>query len=140
MIDRDSPRCRHCGSEVRRHEIEEAARAQESVEKALGQAQGLKYIGFATLLFAGYQSFFCLFASEIPVHFLALQAVPPVGLFATLNWVRQYGALATDEPDYPEAKRGIQRIALVWVGMLALQFILLGVLGFRIYAESRKSR
>jgi hypothetical protein len=137
MISAAAGPCRHCGFALSAEHVLQAARDQEVVEGAIRQATNLKYAGWTALVFGGLELYFCLLASELPIYFLAIQVAPPIGLFTGLNWIRKYGALQTDEGDYPEAKRAMHRTTMMWVGVFVLQFLLLVALGVRIYLTTR---
>ena len=57
--------------------------------------------------------------------------------FMAVKWVRHYGALQTDEPDYRAAQRAMTKVMALWAGVFVLQVVLLFVLGLRILGGIR---
>ena len=137
MVGVDSTACRHCGATLSPDELKLAALDQELVEKAIHGAQNLKYVGWVTLGFTAFEIWLCLFAERIPLHGVLIQAVPAIGFFTALAWIKKYGALETDETDYPAAKAAVMRVMLAWGGVFLLQAPLLIVLALRIYSAGR---
>jgi hypothetical protein len=140
MISADAGECRFCGFRFTPEQAHAAEHAQATVESALGQAANLKYGGGVALLFLVAEVYFCLFATWVSVYFLVIQVAPAIGLFSGLNWIRKYGALQTDEPDYPEATRAMHRTTWLWAAVFALQFLLLGGLVLRTFLLVKHGR
>ena len=82
--------------------------------------------------FGGNEMNACLFADFVPIYWFAAQLAPPIALFAALKWIRQYGALQTDEPDYPEARTAMNRVMVLWAAVFVLQILLLAAFAVRI--------
>jgi hypothetical protein len=137
MIDVHSAQCRHCGVPLSANQLQAAAHAQAVVETAIGQANQQKYVGWTALGFVALEVGICVFSDRIPIYWIVAQAGPAVALFLALKWIRHYGALQTDEPDYPAAQRAMTKVMALWAGVLVVQVVLLIVLGLRILGAIR---
>jgi hypothetical protein len=137
MIDVHSAQCRHCGVPLAANQLHAAAHAQAVVETAIGQANQQKYVGWTALAFVALEVAICVFSDRIPIYWIVAQAGPAVALFLALKWIRHYGALQTDEPDYPAAQRAMTKVMALWAGVLVVQVVLLIVLGLRVLGAIR---
>ena len=137
MIDAQSAQCRHCGTPLSPNELYAAAQSQAAVEAAIAQANQQKFVGWVAIAFVALEVAICVFSSAIPIYWIVAQAAPPAALFMAVKWVRHYGALQTDEPDYPAAQRAMTKVMALWAGVFVLQVILLFVLGLRILGVIR---
>jgi hypothetical protein len=132
MIRSDSAECRHCHAALAPEALRAAAADQERVERAIRQANQQKFAGLVALLFVGLQIYICLIADRVPLYWFVSQIAPPLARFAALKWIREYGALQTDEPDYPEARTAMSRVMVLWAGVFVVQILLLAAFGLRI--------
>jgi predicted anti-sigma-YlaC factor YlaD len=132
MIDSFSTQCRHCGAAVSPQQMKEAVQAQERVDAAIRQANLQRHVGWSALAFVAVQVGICIFAPRVPVYWFLFQLGPPVALFTALKWIRTYGALVTDERDYPAARDAVTKVMTMWAVVFAIQVLLLVVLGLRL--------
>ena len=132
MIDAFSTQCRHCGAAISPHAMQEAVQAQERVDAAIRQANVQRHVGWSALAFVAVQVGICLFAPRVPIYWLFFQFGPPVALFTALKWIRTYGALETDEADYPAARDAVTKVMTLWAVVFAIQVLLLVVFGLRL--------
>jgi hypothetical protein len=132
MIDGFSSQCRHCGAAVSPQQMKEAVQAQERVDGAIRQANVQRHVGWSALAFVAVQVGMCIFAPGVPVYWLLFQLGPPVALFTALKWIRTYGALETDEPDFSAARDAVTKVMTMWAVVFAIQVLLLVVFGLRL--------
>ena len=120
VIRTGQPVCQYCNYSIGGPTAQaEASKFQAGIDSCAA-ANHIKSLNYAApvlllldiaLLFSGstYNPFI---SPRIPIY----ASILPLGaLVAVVQWGAKYGALQTDDPDFPEAKRVVKKALILWL-------------------------
>ena len=126
IVDVTSASCRYCGVAIDAETAHRLNAEFQRVTDAVASANTFKQSIWAAVLLTVIVLLYVLASGHLSAKYV-LVSVAPVGFIANgVSWQRKYGALETQDMDYPGAVGAMRRALGVWIIALILQLAFLG--------------